>query len=73
LSWTLWSSLSTRGNCYDNALAETIKGLSKTGPIHRRAPRKSREAAELAMLRWVLWFNSHRLMGSLGNIPPAET
>ena len=40
--------------------------------IHRRAPWKTKEAVELAILEWVSWFNHHRLMGPLGYIPPAE-
>jgi len=43
----------SRGDSYDNALAETINGLYKTELIHRRAPWKSREAVELATLTWV--------------------
>jgi hypothetical protein len=27
---------------------------------------------ELATLEWVSWFNHHRLLGSIGYIPPAE-
>lgn len=59
------------GDSYDNALAETINGLYKTELIHRRTW-KSRESVELATLESVAWFNYHRLMESLGYIPPAE-
>jgi transposase InsO family protein len=65
-------SVGSRGDSYDNALAETINGLYKTELIHRRAPWKSREAVELATLTWVYWFNHHRLMAPLGYLPPAE-
>ena len=65
-------SVGSRGDSYDNALAETINGLYKAELIHRRAPWKTREAVELAMLEWVSWFNHHRLLGPLGYIPPAE-
>jgi putative transposase len=65
-------SVGSRGDSYDNALAETINGLYKAELIHRRAPWKTREAVELATLNWVHWFNHHRLMQSLGYIPPAE-
>ncbi|WP_423841741.1 IS3 family transposase [Xanthomonas citri] len=65
-------SVGSKGDSYDNALAETINGLYKTELIHRRAPWKSKEAVELATLEWVSWFNHHRLMESLGYIPPAE-
>jgi len=65
-------SVGSKGDSYDNALAETINGLYKAELIHRRAPWKSKESVELATLEWVAWFNNHRLMEPLGYIPPAE-
>src|SRR6218665_2687245 len=65
-------SVGSRGDSYDNALAETINGLYKAELIHSRAPWKSREAVELATLEWVSWFNHHRLLEPIGYIPPAE-
>jgi transposase InsO family protein len=65
-------SVGSRGDSYDNALAETINGLYKAELIHRRAPWKTRDAVELATLEWVSWFNHHRLLEPIGYIPPAE-
>jgi putative transposase len=65
-------SVGSAGDAYDNALAETINGLYKTEVIHRRAPWKTKESVELATLEWVAWFNHHRLLEPIGNIPPAE-
>ena len=65
-------SVGNTGSAYDNALAETINGLYKTEVIHRRAPWKTRAAVELATLEWVSWLNHQRLLGSIGDIPPAE-
>jgi transposase InsO family protein len=65
-------SVGSKGDSYDNALAETINGLYKTELIHKRAPWKSREAVELATLEWVAWFNHNRLLEPIGYIPPAE-
>ena len=65
-------SVGSKGDSYDNALAETINGLYKAELIHRRGPWKTREAVELATLEWVSWFNHHRLMEPLGYVPPAE-
>ena len=65
-------SVGSKGDSYDNALAETINGLYKAELIHRRCPWKTRESVELATLEWVSWFNHQRLMGPLGYIPPAE-
>jgi putative transposase len=65
-------SVGSRGDSYDNALAETINGLYKAELIHRRAPWKTKESLELATLQWVHWFNHQRLLESIGYIPPAE-
>jgi len=65
-------SVGSKGDSYDNALAETINGLYKAELIHRRGPWKTRESVELATLEWVFWFNNHRLQEPLGYIPPAE-
>jgi putative transposase len=65
-------SVGSKGDSYDNALAETINGLYKAEVIHRRGPWKTKQAVELATLQWVAWFNHHRLMGPLGYVPPAE-
>ena len=65
-------SVGSRGDSYDNALAETINGLYKAELIHRRAPWKTRDTVELATLEWVSWFNHHRLLEPIGYIPPAE-
>jgi putative transposase len=65
-------SVGSVGDSYDNALAETVIGLFKTEVIHRRGPWRSFEAVEFATLEWVDWFNKRRLLGPIGNIPPAE-
>ena len=65
-------SVGSRGDSYDNALAETLNGLYKAELIHRRAPWKTRESVELATLQWVHWFNHNRLLEPIGYIPPAE-
>lgn len=65
-------SVGSKGDSYDNALAETINGLYKAELIHRRAPWKTRESVELATLEWVAWFNHQRLLEPIGYIPPAE-
>lgn len=64
-------SVGSKGDSYDNALAETINGLYKAEVIHRR-PWPTCEAVEMATLEWVAWFNHHRLLEPIGYIPPAE-
>jgi putative transposase len=65
-------SVGSRGDSYDNALAESINGLCKAELIHLRVSWKSRESVELATLHWVHWFNRIRLLEPIGYIPPAE-
>ncbi len=49
-------SVGSKGDSFDNGLAETNNGLYKAELIHRRGPWKTREAVELATLEWVSWF-----------------
>ena len=65
-------SVGSVGDSYDNALAETINGLYKAEVIWRQRSWPSASAVEMATLRWVDWFNNHRLFGLIGHIPPAE-
>ena len=65
-------SVGSVGDAYDNALAESVNALYKTEVIHRRGPWKTKESVELATLEWVAWFNHHRLLEPIGDIPPAE-
>ena len=62
-------SVGSRGDSYDNALAETINGFYKAELIHRRGPRKTKQ---LATLQCEHWFNHIRLFGPNRYIPPAE-
>jgi putative transposase len=65
-------SVGSRGDAYDNALAETINGLYKAEVIYHLGPWKGLEDVEFATLEWVAWYNSQRLMEPLGYVPPAE-
>jgi len=66
------SSVGSVGDSYDNALAESIIGLYKTELIHHIGPWRNMEHVEFETLKWVDWFNNRRLLGSIGDIPPAE-
>jgi transposase InsO family protein len=65
-------SVGSRGDSYDNAVAESIIGLFKTEVIERKGPWRHREAVEFATLTWVEWFNNRRLLEPIGYVPPAE-
>jgi len=66
------TSVGSRGDSYDNALAESIIGLYKTELIRKRGPWKNLDDVEYATLEWVDWFNHRRLFETIGHIPPAE-
>jgi transposase InsO family protein len=65
-------SVGSRGDSYDNALAESVIGLFKTEVIQRHGPWRHLEAVEFATLEWVDWFNTRRLLEPIGYVPPAE-
>ena len=65
-------SVGSCGDAYDHALAESVIGLFKTEVIQRKGPWRSLEAVEFATLVWVDWFNHRRLLGPIGDVPPAE-
>jgi putative transposase len=66
------ASVGSKGDSYDNALAETIIGLYKTELIRHRGPWHSVAQVEAATAWWASWFNTRRLYRPLGDIPPAE-
>jgi transposase InsO family protein len=65
-------SVGSRGDAYDNALAESVIGLFKTEVIRHAGPWRSLDDVEYATLEWVAWFNTCRLLEPLGYLPPAE-
>jgi putative transposase len=65
-------SVGSRGDSYDNALAETVNGLYKAELIRRRGPWGTVAAVARATAEWVAWWNCQRLHGALGYLPPAE-
>ena len=66
------ASVGSRGDSYDNALAESIIGLYKTELVRNKGPWRGLDDLELATLEWVDWFNHRRLFHQIGRIPPAE-
>ena len=65
-------SVGSRGDSYDNAMAESVIGLFKSEVIYRKGPWKNIESVEYATLEWVDWFNNRRLLEPIGYVPPAE-
>jgi transposase InsO family protein len=65
-------SVGSRGDSYDNALAESVIGLFKTEVIRHGGPWRGLEDVEFATLEWISWYNGQRLLEPLGYVPPAE-
>jgi putative transposase len=66
------TSVGSRGDSYDNAMAESINAFYKGELIRKDGPWRSVDDVELATLGWVHWWNHRRLLEPIGNIPPAE-
>lgn len=65
-------SMSRRGNCYDNAVAESFFHSLKSERIKRRVY-KTREEARLDIFDYIEWFyNSKRRHSYCGNMPPNQ-
>jgi transposase InsO family protein len=65
------ASVGSVGDAYDNALAESFVDSFKTELIADRVWR-SRSQLELAVVEWIGWFNTVRLLSALGDRPPLE-
>src|SRR5512142_1506321 len=65
-------SVGSRGDSYDNALAESLIGLFITEVIRRLGPPRHLEAVEFATLDSVDRFSHRRLRKPIGYLPPAE-
>jgi putative transposase len=65
-------SVGSKGDSYDNALAESFNGLYKAELIYHEGPWKNTDDVEWATLTYIDWFNNRRLHGEIGMIPPAE-
>jgi putative transposase len=65
-------SVGSRGDSYDNALAEAVNAAYKTELTSRGKPWRCIDDVELSTAGWVAWYNQERLHETLGYVPPAE-
>jgi putative transposase len=65
-------SVGSKGDSYDNALAETINGLYKAELIRRRSSWQSVAEVERATAEWVAWWNHRRIHSAIGFLAPVE-
>lgn len=69
---TAVASVGSRGDSYDNALAEAFNSLFKAELIRNKGPWHGINDVEVAVAEYADWFNQRRLHGELGHVPPAE-
>lgn len=65
------SSMSRKGNCWDNAPTESLWGRLKAGSVHGQKF-TTREQAKNAIMDWITFYNHLRLHSSLGYLSPME-
>ena len=65
------ASMSRKGNCWDNACAETVFGSLK---VERLAGQRfaTRRAAQDETLAWIRWYNQTRMHSTLDYLSPAQ-
>jgi putative transposase len=71
------ASVGSRGDSYDNAMAEALNSLFKAECIRNPAMRphggwKNVGDVEIAVAEYVDWYNHRRLHGQIGGVPPTE-
>jgi len=66
------ASVGSKGDSYDNAMAEAFNSLFKAELIRNRGPWKNIDDLEIAVAEYIDWFNFRRLHGEIGLIPPVE-
>ena len=66
------NSVGSKGDSYDNALAESVNGLYKAELIRRRKRWRTLGELELATAAWIHWYNTERLHEACDYVPPAE-
>ncbi|MFZ3117124.1 MAG: IS3 family transposase [Variovorax sp.] len=65
------SSMSRKGNCWDNACSETLFGSLKVERLHGQHFKTPREAKDEA-IDWLLWYNRARLHSTLAYVSPMQ-
>ena len=67
-SYGITPSMSRRGNCYDNAMAENFFSILKTECIYRHKPESFKEANEM-IDRYIHFYNHERIQIKTGVAP----
>jgi putative transposase len=65
------ASMSRKGNCWDNAVTETLFASLKVERLHGERFETIRQAKD-AVLDWLLWYNRKRMHSTLNYVSPVE-
>jgi putative transposase len=66
------ASVGSKGDSYDNAMAEAFNSLFKAELVRNLGPWTSIDDLEVAVAEYIDWFNFRRLHGEIGLVPPVE-
>lgn len=66
------ASVGSKGDSYDNAMAEAFNSLYKAELVRNKGPWRGLDDLEIATVEYTDWYNNRRLHGELGHIPPTE-
>ncbi len=66
------ASVGSKGDSFDNAMAEAFNSLYKAELVRNKNPWRGLDDLEMATVEYIDWYNNRRLHGELGYVPPAE-
>jgi len=66
------ASVGSKGDSYDNAMAEAFNSLYKAELVRNIGPWRGLDDLEMATVEYIDWYNNRRLHGELRHVPPAE-
>jgi putative transposase len=66
------ASVGSKGDSYDNAMAEAFNSLFKAELVRNIGPWQGIDDLEIATVEYIDWYNNRRLHGELGHVPPTE-
>jgi putative transposase len=66
------ASVGSKGDSYDNAMAEAFNSLFKAELIRNLGPWTGIDDLEIAVAEYIDWYNHRRLHREIGYLPPVE-
>lgn len=70
--WSITPSMSRRGNCYDNAVSESVFATLKKELVYRQTYR-THEEAKASLFEYIeVFYNRERLHSTIGYVSPVE-